>query len=118
MGIQEHIEGAGPILAPRASTELDCESAALLRASIRPAFTSAVSWAALADILQGKGYRLAFRQGRLCLTDQATDERICGLRFLGFDMVELVHRFGRPMVVARGNAADGDILTTRPGPTA
>ncbi len=117
MGIQEHIKEAGPILAHRVSTELDCESAALLRASIRPAFTSALSWAGLVDILQDKGYRLAFRQGRLCLTDHTTDERICGLRFLGFDLVELVHRLGRPIVVARGNGADGDVLAARPAPT-
>ncbi|WP_299944392.1 hypothetical protein [uncultured Ruegeria sp.] len=114
MGIQEHMEGAGPILTRPASTELDCESAALLRATIRPIFTSAVSWAGLADILKDKGYRLAFRQGSLCLTDRTTDQRICGLRFLGFDLSELVRRFGRPIVVARGSQADGDVLSTRP----
>ncbi|SDW64646.1 hypothetical protein SAMN05444358_1011399 [Ruegeria halocynthiae] len=116
MGIQEHMSGTGPILVRQASTELDCESAALLRASIRPIFTSAASWAGLTDILRDKGYRLAFRQGLLCITDRATDERICGLRFLGFELAELVRRLGRPIVVARGSEADGDILTARPTP--
>ncbi len=114
MGIQQHMEGTGPILTRSAATELDCESAALLRAAIRPVFTSAASWAGLADILRDKGYRLAFRQGRLCITDRTTDERVCGLRFLGFELAELVRRFGRPIVVARGSEADGDILTARP----
>ncbi|MEX0307266.1 MAG: hypothetical protein AB3N12_07735 [Ruegeria sp.] len=97
-----------------AATELDCESAALLRAAIRPVFTSAASWAGLADILRDKGYRLAFRKGRLCITDRTTDERVCGLRFLGFELADLVRRFGRPIVVARGSEADGDFLTARP----
>lgn len=114
MGIQEHMEGSGPILARQASTELDCESAALLRAAIRPLFSSAVSWASLADILKDKGYHLAFRQGRLCISDHTTGERICGLRFLGFELRDLVRRMGRPIVVARGSDADGDILTARP----
>ncbi len=114
MGIQEHMEGPGPILARQASTELDCESAALLRAAIRPLFSSAASWASLADILRDKGYHLAFRQGRLCITDHTTGERICGLRFLGFELRDLVRRMGRPIVVARGSDADGDVLTARP----
>lgn len=114
MGIQEHLEGPGPILARQASTELDCESAALLRAAIRPLFSSAASWASLADILRDKGYHLAFRQGRLCITDHTTGERICGLRFLGFELRDLVRRMGRPIVVARGSDADGDVLTARP----
>ncbi len=118
MGIQEHMKGTGPILARRASTELDCESAALLRAAIRPLFTGAASWASLADILGDKGYHLAFRQGRLCITDRTTGERVCGLRFLGFELADLVRRMGRPIVVARGSEADGDILMARPTPDA
>ena len=114
MSIQGSIKGTGPILTRKASTELDCESAALLRAAIRPLFDSAANWGNLADILRKKGYRLAFRQGSLCVTDRATDERVCGLRFLGFEFRELVRRMGRPIVVARGNAADGDVLAQRP----
>ncbi|WP_424831133.1 hypothetical protein [Ruegeria sp.] len=101
-----------------ASTELDCESAALLRAALRPIFASAASWSNLADILKEKGYRLAFRKGRLCITDRITDERVCGLRFLGLEFRDLVRRMGRPIVVARGSQADGDVLAVRPTPGA
>ncbi|MEM9581341.1 MAG: hypothetical protein AAF891_11700 [Pseudomonadota bacterium] len=87
----------------------------MLRAAIRPIFASAASWNNLADVLKDKGYRLAFREGRLCVTDRHTGARICGIRFLGFELRELVRRMGRPIVVARGNGADGDVLTARPG---
>ncbi len=116
MSIQEHIEGSGPFIARPAATELDCESAALLRAAIRPLFSSAASWSSLADILKDKGYHLAFRQGRLCITDRKTGDRICGLRFLGFELRDLVRRMGRPIVIARGSDADGDIVSVRPAP--
>ncbi|WP_170478769.1 hypothetical protein [Ruegeria arenilitoris] len=114
MSIQENVGGKGPIPARKSTTELDCESAALLRAAIRPIFDSAASWGNLADLLTQKGYRLAFRQGILCVTDRTTDERVCGLRFLGFEFRELVRRMGRPIVVARGSEADGDVLAARP----
>ena len=116
MGIQEHMQGPGPILVRQASTELDCETAALLRAVIRPLFSSAASWASLTDILGDKGYQLAFRQGRLCISDRTTGERVCGIRFLGFELRDLVRRMGRPIVVARGSDADGDIVSVRPTP--
>ena len=116
MGIQDHLEGSGPTMTRRASTELDCESAALLRAAIRPLFSGAANWTSLSDILRDKGYHLAFRQGRLCLSDRITGERICGLRFLGFELRDLVGRMGRPIVIARGSDADGDIVSVRPTP--
>ena len=116
MGIQEYFEGSGSIAARHASTELDCESAALLRAAIRPLFSNAASWASLADILRDKGYHLAFRQGHLCISDHSTGECVCGLHFLGFELCDLVRHLGRPIVVARGCDADGDILTVRPTP--
>ncbi|MDA7965106.1 hypothetical protein [Ruegeria sp.] len=108
----------GQSTARTASTELDCESAALLRAAIRPLFASAASWGSLTDILKEKGYCLAFRSGRLCITDCTTDERVCGLRFLGLEFRDLVRRMGRPIVVARGSHADGDVLAARPTPGA
>jgi len=114
MSIQFESKNAGAISARISATELDCETAALLRATIRPAFSSAVSWKSLTEILKDKGYRLAFRQGRLCVTDRDTDERVCGLRFLGFEFKDLVRRLGRPIVVARGSQADGDLLIARP----
>ena len=114
MNFDSDFETVGSNLTRTASTDLDCESAALLRASIRPLFTGAANWGNLTDILKEKGYRLAFRKGRLCITDRMTDQRICGLRFLGLDFRELVRRMGRPIVVARGSQADGDVLAVRP----
>lgn len=114
MGIVRELEGVGPIRTTNASQDLDCETAALLRAAIRPLFSNAASWAGLADILKEKGYRLAFQNGRLCITDRTTGERVCGIRFLGFELDDLVERMGRPIVVARGGQADGDLLLTRP----
>ncbi len=96
------------------TTDLDCETAALLRAAIRPIFSNAANWGSLAETLKEKGYSLVFRQGRLCLTDTATDARVCGLNFLGFEFRDLVRRLGRPIVVPRGDHADGEVLTTRP----
>ncbi|MBO9411240.1 MULTISPECIES: hypothetical protein [unclassified Ruegeria] len=113
MSIRLNKEKAGAISARQASTELDCETAALLRAAIRPLFASAASWNGLTDILKDKGYQLAFRQGRLCLTDIATAKRVCGLRFLGLEFRDLVQRMGRPIVVAR-DSETGDLLASRP----
>ncbi len=114
MSIQGRMEGTGPISTRIASKELDCETAALLRATILPLFTSAASWANLAEILKEKGYRLSFRKGSLCLTDRESGDRVCGMRFLGLDFKELVQRMGRPIVVARGDGANGDVLAARP----
>ncbi len=114
MSIRIETENPGAISARQASTELDCETAALLRATILPVFSSAASWAGLTDILKDKGYRLVFRDGRMCITDHATGDRVCGLRFLGLELKDLVLRLGRPIVVARGQQADGDVLTARP----
>ncbi len=114
MLIKRKTEVSGSIVARTASTELDCETAALLRAAIRPLFASAASWGSLADILKDKGYRLAFRKGRLCITDRTSGERVCGLRFLGFEFKDLVRKLGRPIVVAHGGQADGEVLAARP----
>ena len=114
MDFNSQLQGSGTAGFPVNSTDMDCETAALLRAAIRPLFTTAASWNILTDTLKAKGYRLAFRDGRLCLTDGTTGNRICGLRFLGLDLKDLVQRMGRPIVVARGDHADGDLLSARP----
>ncbi|MCG7519238.1 hypothetical protein [Ruegeria sp. Ofav3-42] len=114
MSIRIDTEKPDTITVRQISTELDCESAALLRATILPIFASAANWAGLTDVLNDKGYGLVFRDGRMCITDNLTGDRVCGLRFLGLEFKELVRRLGRPIVVARGQQADGDILTARP----
>ena len=114
MNIGKDIEGAGSNRAKNSYQEMDCETAALMRAVIRPVFTSAASWAGLASSLHEKGYRLRFQNGRLCLLDKTSGSRVCGLRFLGLELKDLVGRLGRPVVVARGQDADGDLLDARP----
>ena len=89
-------------------TQIDCETAALFRAILRPIFDAADSWTALMAGLAEKGFGLAIRDGRLVLTDQTSGQRICGVRFLGNSLAELSARLGRPHVVALpGNRAAG-----------
>ena len=89
---------------------LDCETAALLRAALRPAFDSAESWTALLSQLKGKGYALGFRGGRLILINADSGHRLCTTRFLGEPLTDLVQRFGRPAVrVVPGQTAAGDL---------
>lgn len=95
--------------------QFDCETAILLRAIFLPIFERATGWTGLIDTLQSKGYHLAFRSGLLCLTDQSSGTRICGLRFLGLRMQDLVARLGRPYVLAyAGQSADGEVLRHPP----
>ena len=90
---------------------LDCETAALLRAALGPAFDSAESWGALLAHLGDKGYALAFRGGRLILTDAGTGRRLCTTRCLGQPFSELVERFGRPAVrVVSGRDAAAELV--------
>jgi len=89
----------------------DCETAILLRAVILPIFNTATSWDALIDQLEDKGYHPMFREGVLCLTRQSDGARICGLRFLGLEMRDLVARLGRPCVLpCDSRQADGEIV--------
>ncbi|MCE8537288.1 hypothetical protein KBY27_07440 [Ruegeria pomeroyi] len=93
----------------------DCETAALLRAVMLPLFHGAGTWAELIEAMQRRGYGLAFRGGAFCIVDRTSDTRLCGLRFLGLAMEDLVTRLGRPCVLARpGTLADGDLLSHPP----
>ncbi|WP_170527878.1 hypothetical protein [Ruegeria arenilitoris] len=116
MNIEKEIEQVGAPATTITSQDMDCETAALLRAVIRPLFAGAASWAGLASSLYEKGYQLTFQKGRLCLLDNSSGSRVCGLRFLGLELKDLVRRLGRPVVVARGHDADGDLLAKRPQP--
>ncbi|SLN32121.1 hypothetical protein TRL7639_01389 [Falsiruegeria litorea R37] len=91
--------------------QYDCETACLLRAVLLPIFDVSKSWTDLIDRLGGKGYHPMFRGGELCLIKHSDGSRICGLRFLGLDMHDLVARLGRPSVLpCSGQMADGEIL--------
>jgi hypothetical protein len=91
--------------------KLDCETAVLLRAHLLPVFDAAQTWRALADGLAARGFRLAFRDAKLALTELETGLRICNARFLGVTLEDLAARLGRPTVVAlRGGAASGEFL--------
>lgn len=114
MNIEQKFEKIGPQSATVPSQDMDCETAALMRAVIRPVFTGAASWTGLADTLREKGYRLAFQRGRMCVMDRATGVRLFGLRFLGIELRDMVRRLGRPIVVARGGGASGELLRARP----
>lgn len=90
---------------------MDSETAALFRARLCPLFDCAQSWGELAQTLETKGFGLAFRDGRLVLTDQANGKRVCSIRFLGTNLRALVARLGRPMVLARRDRpAAGELL--------
>lgn len=86
---------------PAAAANLDCESAALFRASLNPLFDRAASWTALIEGLNLRGYGLAIRDGRLVLLDTANGRRVCTARYLGTNLRELSRRLGRPCVLAQ-----------------
>ena len=90
---------------------VDSETSALIRAFLRPLFDQPDSWTELTEGLRAHGYGLAFRGGRLCLTDHATGERLCSLRFLGIRLRDLVAQLGRPIARALpGRSADGELV--------
>lgn len=94
---------------------VDSETAALFRASLCPLITQSASWPALLDTLRTKGYGLAFREGRLFLTNFETGARVCSFRFLGLPLRALVAQLGRPIVRALpGRRADGELMRQTP----
>lgn len=102
-----------PALRAGSTPDYDSETAALLRCALRPLFEQAQSWDMLSRGMLQRGYRMSFRNGRLCLIREADGARICGLRFLGLELRDLVARLGRPVVRAsRGSHADGELLAT------
>lgn len=105
---------------PADPREIDSETAALLRSWLMPILDRAEGWPALEAALEAKGYALAFRAGRLTLTDLTTGQRICHMRKLGTPLSALVARLGRPVVrPIPGRAAAGRLITQvapPPGP--
>ncbi|GGH30607.1 hypothetical protein [Cribrihabitans marinus] len=106
---------AGKVLPPSMAPKPDCETAALLRASLNPIFDRSNTWGGLLSRLARKGYGLAFYGGRLVLTSLPGKERVCSDRFLGQPFGELVRRLGRPAVrPLPGGRADGELIATGP----
>ncbi len=92
------------------SPPIDSESAALLRCWLHPLIARASSWEGLSRALARRGYGLAFRAGRLCLTSCPDGACICSMRFLGAGLKDLVTRLGRPAVrPLPGHAGEGEL---------
>jgi len=90
---------------------IDCETAALLRAWLRPLIKQADSWPALTTALQAHGLDVAIRLGRLVLIRRDSGDLVCTMRFIGPGLRELSGRLGRPMVRALpGSHADGVLM--------
>lgn len=108
--------GGAPVPTPQAqspdSPAMDSESAALLRGWLHPLIAGCPSWEALDLALQRHGYRLAFRDGRLCLTREGSC--ICSMRFLGVGLRELSLRLGRPAVRPLPGQPTTGVLCSRP----
>lgn len=110
-GLSHSEEGPQPAFATSEATGLDCEMAALLRASLTPFFEKAQSWAGLSEDLKAHGYGLAIRDGRLVLVVLTCGKRICTVRYLGTGLRELSERLGRPSIRAsRDRPAAGEFL--------
>ncbi|MEY8838151.1 hypothetical protein AB9K41_03810, partial [Cribrihabitans sp. XS_ASV171] len=68
---------------------IDCETAAMLRGALMPQIRSADSWPELARSLDGKGFGLVIRDGRMVLTDTRSGRLLCTGAFLGTPLHEL-----------------------------
>lgn len=94
-----------PVFSPPVAEGYDCETAALLRASLCPLFDRATAWQGLAQALARRGLGLAIRDGRLVVQDMASGQRICTARYLGTTLRDLSRRLGRPLIRARSDHA-------------
>lgn len=105
----------GPIgLVDLDSPPIDSEAAALLRCILRPLIARSPSWEALEQALARRGYALAFRNGRLCLTRAPDGPCICSMRYLGAGLRELSARLGRPAVRPLPGHPAAGVLCSRP----
>lgn len=81
--------------AHRQGNRLDCETGALMRASLAPLFEAAESWDGLRSMLRARALDFEFEKGRLVLVAQDSRAKVCSCRFLGFPMASLAARFGK-----------------------
>ncbi len=112
-------QASTPIPGPTGSADLDSppidsESAALLRCWLQPLVARSASWEALTAALARRGYALAFRNGRLCLTLGPDGPCICSMRYLGASLRELSARLGRPAVRPLPGRPAAGVLCPRP----
>ncbi len=75
---------------------LDSETAAMLRMVLRPVLDGATDWRGLSRALARKGYRLAFRDGRMLIVDGYSDQAISTGAAIGAPLRALAERLGRP----------------------
>ena len=87
-------------------SQLDFESAFLLRCALFDVFENAKSWRELLEKLNLKGFRLAFEGERLALVNIETGASVATCRFLGFSFATLAKGLGKPCVLAN----TGDLL--------
>jgi hypothetical protein len=84
-----------------ADTELpapmDCETQSLMRMFMVPIFDAAQDWKDLASRLTARGYKLAFRSGRMVILDDMGKALSTG-RGLGVPMADLTAKWGAPQV--------------------
>ncbi|MGR3805019.1 hypothetical protein [Marinibacterium profundimaris] len=90
--------GSGKFPSDPDAPEIDCETSMLMRSWIGPVVEQASGWPALIEALSRRGYSLAFRDGRLWLTEAGSGTDICTMRHLGASMRDLAARLGRPAV--------------------
>jgi len=82
-----------------ATRPLDSETQAMLRSFLGPILETASSWRDLSARLGQKGFGLAFRDGRLMITNER-GEALCTGRALGVPLSALAQRLGRPRLKA------------------
>ncbi|MEX0348565.1 MAG: hypothetical protein AB3N15_04000 [Paracoccaceae bacterium] len=102
---------SNPVPSGPPPASIDCETAILIRSVFLPIFNRVSTWTALIDEMQAREYSIAFRGATFSIIDDRNGQRLCGLRFLGLSMQDLVARMGRPKVVVRsGRGADAELV--------
>jgi len=87
-------------------SQLDFESAFMLRCFLFDVFANAHSWPELLTQLRSKGFRLVFQNNRLTLINSDTSVAVATSRFLGFSFTTLAKCLGKPHV----RANSGEII--------
>ncbi len=89
---------------------IDSETASLLRSYMVPAIAAAKDWSDLDATLERKGFRIAFRDGRLVFKKLDDGTEVCTGGFLGTPLRDLVAKLGRPCVRANPDGHTGSLM--------